>query len=93
VIRISHLPWRSPADGGLAVQERNLYQSVAECRSPVGSTPASYSEGESSRPTDQLVWLCIGVTQSFSVPVCAITASGVPGGTLVSMNRFSTLCG
>jgi hypothetical protein len=29
----------------------------------------------------------------FSVPVCAITASGVPGGTLVSMNRFSTLCG
>jgi hypothetical protein len=28
-----------------------------------------------------------------SVPVCAITASGVPGGTLVSMNRFSTLCG
>jgi hypothetical protein len=29
----------------------------------------------------------------FSVPVCAITASGVPGGTLVSMNRFITLCG
>jgi hypothetical protein len=29
----------------------------------------------------------------FSVPVCAITALGVPGGTLVSMNRFSTLCG
>jgi hypothetical protein len=29
----------------------------------------------------------------FSVPVCAITASGVPGGTLVFMNRFSTLCG
>jgi hypothetical protein len=29
----------------------------------------------------------------FFVPVCAITASGVPGGTLVSMNRFSTLCG
>jgi hypothetical protein len=29
----------------------------------------------------------------FPVPVCAITASGVPGGTLVSMNRFSTLCG
>jgi hypothetical protein len=29
----------------------------------------------------------------FSVPVCAITASVVPGGTLVSMNRFSTLCG
>jgi len=28
----------------------------------------------------------------FSVPVCAITASGVPGGTFVSMNRFSTLC-
>jgi hypothetical protein len=25
------------------------------------------------------------------VPVCAITASGVPGGTLVSMNRFSIL--
>jgi hypothetical protein len=29
----------------------------------------------------------------FPVPVCAITASGVPGGTLVPMNRFSTLCG
>jgi hypothetical protein len=29
----------------------------------------------------------------FSVPVCAITASGVPGDNLVSMNRFSTLCG
>jgi hypothetical protein len=29
----------------------------------------------------------------FAVPVCAITASGVPGGTFVSMNRFSTLCG
>jgi hypothetical protein len=27
----------------------------------------------------------------FPVPVCAITASGVPGGTLVSMNSFSTL--
>jgi hypothetical protein len=26
-------------------------------------------------------------------PVCAITASGVPGGTFVSVNRFSTLCG
>jgi hypothetical protein len=29
----------------------------------------------------------------FPVPVCAITASGVPGGTFVSMNRFSALCG
>jgi hypothetical protein len=29
----------------------------------------------------------------FPVPVCTITASGVPGGTLVFMNRFSTLCG
>jgi hypothetical protein len=29
----------------------------------------------------------------FPVPVCAITASGVPGDTLVSMNRFSALCG
>jgi hypothetical protein len=29
----------------------------------------------------------------FPVPVCAITASGVPRGTLVSMNRSSTLCG
>jgi hypothetical protein len=28
----------------------------------------------------------------FSVPVCAITASGVPRGTLVSINRFSTQC-
>jgi hypothetical protein len=27
------------------------------------------------------------------VPLCAITASGVPRGTFVSMNRFSTLCG
>jgi hypothetical protein len=30
---------------------------------------------------------------SFPVPVCDITASGVPGGTFVSMNHFSTLCG
>jgi hypothetical protein len=29
----------------------------------------------------------------FPVPVCANTPSGVPGGTFVSMNRFSTLCG
>jgi hypothetical protein len=29
----------------------------------------------------------------FPVPVCVITASGVPGGTLDSMDRFSTLCG
>jgi hypothetical protein len=29
----------------------------------------------------------------FSAPVCAITVSGMPGGTLVSMNRFITLCG
>jgi hypothetical protein len=29
----------------------------------------------------------------FSVSVCAFTASGVPGGTFVSMNRFSILCG
>jgi hypothetical protein len=29
----------------------------------------------------------------FPVLVCAITASGVPGGTFVSMNRFSILCG
>jgi hypothetical protein len=29
----------------------------------------------------------------FSVPVCAITASGMPGGTLISMNSFRTLCG
>jgi hypothetical protein len=29
----------------------------------------------------------------FPVPVCAITASGVPRGTIVSINRFSTLCG
>jgi hypothetical protein len=29
----------------------------------------------------------------FPVPVCAITASGVPGGTFVSMNRFSLLGG
>jgi hypothetical protein len=28
----------------------------------------------------------------FPVPVCAMTASGVPGGAFVSMNRFSTLC-
>jgi hypothetical protein len=29
----------------------------------------------------------------FPVPVYIITASGVPGSTFVSMNRFSTLCG
>jgi hypothetical protein len=29
----------------------------------------------------------------FPVPVCVITASGVTGGTFVSMNRFVTLCG
>jgi hypothetical protein len=29
----------------------------------------------------------------FPVHVCAITASGVPGGTFVSMKRFSALCG
>jgi len=29
----------------------------------------------------------------FPITVCAITASGVPGGTFVSMNHFSTLCG
>jgi hypothetical protein len=29
----------------------------------------------------------------FFIPVCAITASGGPGCTFVSMNRFSTLCG
>jgi hypothetical protein len=29
----------------------------------------------------------------FPVLACAITASRVPGGTFVSMNRFSTLCG
>jgi hypothetical protein len=29
----------------------------------------------------------------FPIPVCAITASGVPGGTFASMNRFSALCG
>jgi hypothetical protein len=36
---------------------------------------------------------CIFYMFFFPVPVCAITASGVPGGALVSMNRFSTLCG
>jgi hypothetical protein len=35
----------------------------------------------------------VGEVYFFPVPVCAITASGVPGGTLVSVNRFSTLCG
>jgi hypothetical protein len=29
----------------------------------------------------------------FPVLVCVITASGMPGGTFVSMNRFSTLYG
>jgi hypothetical protein len=29
----------------------------------------------------------------FTIPVCAITTSGVPSGTLVSMNHFSSLCG
>jgi hypothetical protein len=30
---------------------------------------------------------------NFFFSVCAITPSGVPGGTFVSVNRFSTLCG
>jgi hypothetical protein len=38
----------------------------------------------------QFIW---GYFLLFPVPVCAITASGVPGGTLDSMNSFSTLCG
>jgi hypothetical protein len=29
----------------------------------------------------------------FSVPVCAITALGMPDGTFVSINHFSTLYG
>jgi hypothetical protein len=29
----------------------------------------------------------------FSISVCAITPSGVPGGAFLSVNRFSTLCG
>jgi hypothetical protein len=29
----------------------------------------------------------------FPAPVCAITASGVPGGTFVSMNCLRTVCG
>jgi hypothetical protein len=35
-------------------------------------------------------WKRNNLLSSFPVPVCGITASGVPGGTL---NRFSTLCG
>jgi hypothetical protein len=43
---------------------------------------------------DSIFRLCISsFFFFFPVPVCAITASGVPGGTFVSMNRFSTLCG
>jgi hypothetical protein len=38
-------------------------------------------------------YTCIYSIATSSFPVCAITASGVPGCTLVSMNRFSTLCG
>jgi hypothetical protein len=58
-------------------------------RGRVVTTPASYSAGLGikSRPGDRHSFFF------FSVPVCAITVSGVPGGTLVSMNRFSTLCG
>jgi hypothetical protein len=29
----------------------------------------------------------------FPVPVCAITALGMPGGNFLSMNRFSTMWG
>jgi hypothetical protein len=40
------------------------------------------------------IWMSFGfLFFFFSVPVCAITASRVPGGTLVSMKRFSILCG
>jgi hypothetical protein len=40
-----------------------------------------------------LIWRDTHRAFFFPVPVCAITASGVPGGTFVSMNRFSALCG
>jgi hypothetical protein len=49
------------------------------------SVPWNYSE-QYSHVTE------VGIFFFFPVPVCAITASGVPGGTFVSMNRFSTLC-
>jgi hypothetical protein len=50
----------------------------------------------SSTTTKQKVFNLVSVFRCFlaffPVPVYAVTASGVPGGTLVSMNRFSTLC-
>jgi hypothetical protein len=54
--------------------------------------------GYSSAHNDRLICsraeeLISIVCNFFPVPVCAITASGVPGDTFVSMNRFSTLCG
>jgi hypothetical protein len=42
---------------------------------------------EKRMPTDLQIFFF------FPLPVCAITASGVCGGTLLSMNRFSALCG
>jgi hypothetical protein len=61
---------------------------------PVISTQNEVSTGSMVEPEDRVK--VQGNQNSlffFPVPVCAITTSGVPGGTLVSMNHFSTLCG
>jgi hypothetical protein len=51
------------------------------------------TEGQSNRKKIEQVSKILRNCFFFSVSVCAITAPGVPGGTLVYMNRFSTLCG
>jgi hypothetical protein len=43
-------------------------------------------------PGDVFFYFYIHISSSFPFPF-VITASGVPAGTFVSMNRFSTLCG
>jgi hypothetical protein len=56
----------------------------------VGGKQLSYCHSDESDPCAEQDYLASFFF--FPVPVYAITASGVPGGTLVSMNRFSTLC-
>jgi hypothetical protein len=58
---------------------------------------ATYSNQTKSNTERAVEWLTLLFSIRefffFPVPVCAITASGVPGGTFVTMDRFSTLCG
>jgi hypothetical protein len=78
--------------------------SADEPHGRVYNTPASYSGGLGlkSRLGEHAILTEVvrGFPRSFQpnagifpVPVCVITASGMPGGTMVSINRFSTLCG